>query len=104
MTPASRDLMVRVFTDPKAFFSRTRESLEENEPANSLMLGICERLLRQPERFEHEPCLRTVEDQGDILIAALMTPPHNLVLHGLPGDLRGAASVLIEGLLEGLLG
>jgi predicted GNAT family acetyltransferase len=100
MADSRRNIVVRAYADPTTFLSRTREVLEANEAANSLMLGICERLARHPERFEAEPCLRTVEDQDDLVIAALMTPPHNLVLHSRQSDFMDAARVLVEGLLE----
>ena len=80
----------------ESFLARTREALESNEAANSLMLGICERLARQPERVDATTRLWTVEDDEGLVLAALMTPPRSPVVYGHGGDLAGGARALVE--------
>jgi hypothetical protein len=72
--------------------------LEQNEAANNLMLGIAVRLHEFPERIKTPPYLATVEDGDRLLAAAVMTPPHRLILHAEsddPESLRLLARALI---------
>jgi predicted GNAT family acetyltransferase len=87
-------------TDVERFLGRTRSALESNEAANSLMLGICGHLIQHPQRFQAAPCLKTVDDGNGLVLAALMTPPHNLVVYGHQGDLVGGARLLIQELVR----
>ena len=62
-------------------FSRQAEPfLLRNEAEHNLILGICAGLRLHPERSEHPPYLATVDEAGAVVAAAVMTPPHNLVL------------------------
>jgi len=85
-------------------------ALETHEATNSLMLGICGHLTRHPEQIETAPCLKTVEDESGLLLAAIMTPPQKLVVYAHQGDLDGAARLLLRDLvaegwqLPGVLG
>jgi len=92
-------MQVRTYTNAKDFLKDTQSPLESNEAANSLMLGICGQLIRQPERIRTAPCLKVVEDQRGLVLAALMTPPHKLVVYGHQGDLAREARALVEDLL-----
>jgi len=63
--------------------------LEANEAANNLVLGICFQLKRlaeknepPPYRITAPPYLTTVEDAHGLVVAAVMTPPHNIVVYG----------------------
>jgi uncharacterized protein len=62
------------------FYGRVEGYLVEHEAHHNLMLGICATLLEHPERYPHPPLLATVEEDGELLLAALRTPPHNLVV------------------------
>ena len=93
-------MKVRTYTGAGAFLRHTRAELESNEAANSLMLGVCERLVRHPERVKADPCLKTVEGKEGLVLAAMMTPPHKLVVYGHPGDIAGGARMLAEGLVR----
>jgi predicted GNAT family acetyltransferase len=91
---------VRTYTGAEAFLRNTRAELESNEAANSLMLGVCERLVRHPERVKAAPCLKTVEGQDGLVLAAMMTPPHKLAVYGHQGDLTGGARMLVQALVS----
>jgi len=91
-------MKIRTCTGAGAFLRNTRAELEANEAANSLMLGICERLARHPERVKAAPCLKTVEGKEGLVLAAMMTPPHKLVVYGHQGDIAGGARMLAEDL------
>jgi predicted GNAT family acetyltransferase len=92
-------MQITTYTDAGAFLGNTREALESNEAANSLMLGICGQLARHPGRIKTAPCLKTVADETGLILAALMTPPHKLIVHGHQGDLDGGTRLLIADLL-----
>jgi hypothetical protein len=72
-------MRVRTYTEPELFLRDTQASLESNEAANSLMLGICGQLIDHPERFKASPCLKTLISESGRMLAALMTPPHNMM-------------------------
>jgi predicted GNAT family acetyltransferase len=92
-------MQVRTYTDPESFHKDIQVTLESNEAANSLMLGLCGHLIRQPERIRFALCLKVVQDQADLVLAALMTPPHKLLVCGHQRDLIGRARALVEDLL-----
>ena len=62
------------------FYQRAEGFLLQHEAHHNLVLGICAGLLQQPERVEQPPYLALVEEGGTVVAAAVMTPPHNLVL------------------------
>lgn len=64
------------------------------------MLGVCRRLARHPKRIESSPCLKTVEDEKGLVLAAMMTPPHKLVVYGHQGDLDEGARMLVTNLVS----
>jgi predicted GNAT family acetyltransferase len=90
---------LKTYLDAGSFLADTGIELEQNEAANSLMLGICGQLVKDPNRYEGPPCLKTVEDQGKLVFAAVMTPPHKLVVYGRQGDLQRGARTLVENLI-----
>jgi predicted GNAT family acetyltransferase len=93
-------MKVRTYVDAENFLRNTQVGLESNEAANSLMLGVCLRLIRYPERVKTPPCLKTVEDEKGLVLASMMTPPHKLVVYGHQGDLDEGARVLAEDLVS----
>lgn len=90
-------------TYPKAslFLAKTQAHLLAKEAANSLILGICLRLDRFPERVETPPYLATVENEGQLILAAVMTPPHPLVIASDQTDLGQASQLILQSLLAG---
>ena len=87
-------LTVRTFETAQEFLQSAGAELEAREAANSLMLGVCGQLVRHPERFPMPVCLKTVEQDGALLLAATMTPPHNLLLAGQPEQTQDCAAQL----------
>jgi len=72
--------MLYLDSDPARFLQRARAFLEEREAENNLLLGISSWLAARPERIEQPPYFITVEENGKVQAAAMMTPPYNLVL------------------------
>lgn len=69
--------------------------------ANSLILGICGQLADHPERFSSPPVLKTVEENGAFLLAAIMTPPHNLIVSGVSASTDGIKRLVEDLIREG---
>jgi predicted GNAT family acetyltransferase len=92
---------VEHYRSAEGFLERTRAALESNEAANGLMLGLSEVLVEHPERYKAAPCLKVVVDGEGLVLAALMTPPHNLIVYGHRGDQGGAARALAGSLRRG---
>jgi len=99
----------RTYGKVEEFLADTRARLEENEAANSLLLGICDGLLEEHEEGP-EPHFAALLDEAGPVLAAAMTPPHNIVLSTAEGDVPQAATSLAHDLqreawaLPGVLG
>jgi predicted GNAT family acetyltransferase len=88
------------YADAAAFLKDTQAPLESSEPANSLMLGLCMRLVQHPERIKDAPCLKTVHDEQGLVLAAMMTAPRPIIVYGPRSDLGQAARVLVQDLVS----
>ena len=75
-------------------------ALERNEVANGLMLGVCSRLVEQPERFSAQACLLTASDENGLALAAMMTPPHKLVPYAHQDNLDRSVPALVKELVR----
>jgi uncharacterized protein len=89
-------MIINNYTGAENFLQDTQAILESNEAANNLMLGVCGQLLTEPERFISPPCIKTVWDEGGLVIAAIMTPPFKLVVYGHQGDQAKAIGNLVN--------
>ena len=69
---------------PAEFLKHALAFLEKREAENNLLLGISSWLAAHPESGSQTPYFATVEKNGDVQAAAMMTPPHNLVLSHVP--------------------
>jgi len=67
------------YQDADAFLRETQGVLEEREAENNLMLGLC--LKMSSEEIEPAPYFATVKQRDDLLVAAIMTPPHKLIVY-----------------------
>jgi hypothetical protein len=84
-----------IHTDAQTFLAAAGSMLYARETVNNLILGISERLIRDPAAYE-DPFFATVSDHaGEICLAAVMTPPHNLILAG-DSSAEGSYPILIE--------
>ena len=76
-------MVVKDLEDPGAFLETASSLLLADEARNNLILGIAGTLCHHPSVYD-EYRLWLVEDGGQIVGAALQTPPYNLVLHTAP--------------------
>jgi GNAT superfamily N-acetyltransferase len=80
-------MIVRRYTDPVAYRDRVAAYLEREAAANNLALGIVYRLAEPAHREEQPPLLALVEEEGEVALVVLMTPPYNVIVVGSRGDL-----------------
>ena len=92
-------MKIRTYENASDFLDRAQKWLEEEEAPNSLMLGIAFRLQRRPVLAE-TACLKTVEADGKLLLAVIMTPPYNMILSGRGDEAEAATPPLIEALRD----
>ena len=80
--------------DAQSFLAVAGPMLYARETVNNLILGISERLARDPRAYEN-PFFATVSsDDDEICLAAVMTPPHNLIIADEPGAEAGFGALI----------
>lgn len=89
--------VLQTYTTATQFLAAMQGKLEQQEALYGLMLGIALRLQAHPERIEQPPYLATVtDDQGTT--AALMTPPHGLLLYSEQAEHTTALQLIADDL------
>jgi len=88
------------FSNPADFLDLLLPHLEKQETANNLIIGLAFRLINQADLYPLPPFLAAVEQDGEPVLAALMTPPHHIVLAGFTPDLNRAYALLGESLIQ----
>ena len=91
---------VKLFKTPNDFLAAALDYLEAHEVLNGLMLGIAFRLSHSAPRRRNRPFLAVVEDGGELVGAALMTPPRKMVLYSQLDDCQPVVEAL-NGALAG---
>lgn len=81
------------------FLAQTQAVLEQEETVNSLMVGIVIRLRDQPDFVESTPYLSAVLDDGRLVAAATMTPPHNVIVASDQPDYPAAFALVVDDLV-----
>ncbi len=86
--------------DARAFLDTAGPFLERREAEHNLLFGIAANLIADPERpMTAPPFFAAVRRNGDVVAAALMTPPFNVVLSwtGDPKAVQALAADLGQG-------
>lgn len=97
-------MKVSSYHDAAAFLERAQPALETDEVRNSLMLGVCLRMARKENvdariaNAKEQPYFCTVEEDGRLLLAVMLTPPYNITLAPLDEDAARAIPALIDDL------
>jgi len=73
-------MQLNQYTSAEPFYDAVRPFLLRHEAENNLFFGILDSLMRYGAAPDTTPYFATVEQGGAVIAAALMTPPHNLVL------------------------
>jgi len=82
-TPAHYPMSLKYTEHKNAenFLAKARAALERQECVHGLMLGICLRLVSEPNAYGSQPYLATVESASGLRVAAVMTPPYKLQIY-----------------------
>ncbi len=75
------------------FLSVAEVPLAKDEARNNLILGIAARVRDGHSYGDDPPVFLTIDDDGDLIVAAIRTPPYPLILHG--NDVQPAAIELL---------
>jgi len=73
-------VQVERFSDAQAFLDAAGPFLAEHEAEHNLLFGIAATLIIDPERYRDQPYLAAIRRDDEVVAAALMTPPFNVVL------------------------
>lgn len=73
-------MQLRRFDNVEEFWHHAQNYLLQHEAEHNLLLGISHALLHYPEHYPEPPYLAIAESNGEILAAAIGTPPYKLVL------------------------
>jgi predicted GNAT family acetyltransferase len=90
------NMQLTIYSDVTDFLARTAEVYRRDEAANGLIYGLALTLEERPDYFGSVPFLATVEEKGELVLSALRTPPHNLLVHSVEqaqGDPHLAAAL-----------
>lgn len=85
----------KTFMHADHFLKAAQPALEADEAANNLMYGLALQISRAPEHFRPHPFFGVVRVGLEVLAAAMMTPPHNLIIFSTPGNNTRDVFVLI---------
>ena len=94
--------------DAGSFLARAGDFLLEREAEHNLMIGLASRLQTNPRLYGEDAYMAALLEGDEVVAASLRTPPHNLILSEMSGDLdleplaEDVASVF--GSLPGALG
>lgn len=91
-------MVCRSYDDSSAFLKRVEPIFSSNEPLYGLIHAISLSLVENLNRFGSSPFFATVEEQDDIRLIALMTPPHKLQLASLCEEPKAPISCLATAL------
>lgn len=91
----------RSFHNINLFLEQCLPTLQQAEVANSLIMGIALKLRDNLNTYgKDRPFLGAVMQEEKLISAALMTPPHNLVVNCSSQGCKAALTLLAERLLE----
>ena len=94
-------MQVTTYSAAQDFLTQVQPTLEQDEAANNVMLGVALRVARGVPYGDHPPYFATVGDEQGLALAALMTPPHNLSLYGHDNRWPAALEPLAVNLRDG---
>jgi uncharacterized protein len=84
-----------------AFLADVRAYLERQEVVNGLMLGLAIQLAEEPLAYGSAPYFAAVLGEEGPVLAALLTPPYNLILYSEQEVMPTALDLVARDLIEG---
>jgi GNAT superfamily N-acetyltransferase len=97
------EVLVKVtrYVSATEFLRRARAPLEQEEAANSLIVGIAARVAERPAFYGDYPVYLATVDEGDELVAAAVrTPPHNVIVYSARGGDCEPLGLLLDDILD----
>jgi predicted GNAT family acetyltransferase len=91
-------MITTTYQSAHEFLLKTQKVLEKNEAANNLILGLCLRLSHFPHFIKTTPYFATIMDKDELVLAAVMIPPRQLVLYSQQPDKSKAPKILAQDL------
>jgi predicted GNAT family acetyltransferase len=91
---------LETFQNAQKFLARAQTTLVAKEAINSLLLGTCLQLIQHPERITAAPYFATVGKGVLVDLAAMITPPYNLVLASDVFNVEPSLEILADDLIE----
>lgn len=91
-------MIIMTYDKASDFLLKTEKMLLEDEAANNLMLGISLLLKNSPADGKSQPYWAAFEDTDGIILAAMMTPPHQLLVYSNRERVGEAAILLAQDL------
>ena len=92
-------LTLQTYTTAAAFLAETAPTFRADEVRHGLIYGIAERLRTSPEHFQAAPYLATVHAGERLAAAALMTPPHNLLVVATDAEPAASFTLIAQNLV-----
>ncbi len=92
-------MKLTTYSSADGFLDVALQPLLQEEEKNNLILAVSMRVRAGRKYGEEAPSFLTVHDHGDLVAAAIRTPPHNMILHCEDGWLD-ALDVIAEQLTE----
>lgn len=89
-------MMATFFPNARDFLTQTQATLETNEAANNLILGLSLRVNHYLPPEQHPPYFVAITDNNNLLLAAVMTPPRSLVLYAGQSDWQEPLNLFIR--------
>jgi len=88
------------YKEPGLFLDICRPVFDKHEALYGLMLGIVHRLVKTPLYYGSQPLLATIDNDTELELIALMTPPYKLQIALLNADAFEAIQILASNLHE----
>lgn len=89
-------MLATFYPNAYRFLAKVQATLETNEAANNLILGLTLRVNHYLPLTQHPPYFATITAHNELLLAAMMTPPRPLVLYTRLSDWREALELFIQ--------
>ena len=90
---------LKKFNSAEDFLNSVEAYLRKNEVENNIMLGVCINFKNKKE-LDKKNYFAVVEEQGEIKLAAMMTPPNNLTMYTEEKNFSEAIKLVADNLIE----
>lgn len=75
-------MQYKTYASAENFLDRALKYLEKDEAENNLIIGISNKIKNSGSLYKQKPFFATLADGDKIILAAVMTPPRQIILYG----------------------